>query len=96
MFFSPYSISTVLAMTYAGARGNTEKEMAATLRFTLNRTQLHPAFDALETRWKKVTQEGGIRVHVANSLWPQKDHPFLDGHDRIIAQGDGGYSKTGG
>ena len=31
LFFSPYSISTALGMTYAGARGNTAKEMAQTL-----------------------------------------------------------------
>src|SRR5438552_1113202 len=28
VFVSPYSISAAFAMTYAGARGNTEKEMA--------------------------------------------------------------------
>ncbi len=33
LFFSPYSISTALAMTAAGARGNTEREMATVLHF---------------------------------------------------------------
>ena len=28
IFFSPYSISSALGMTYAGARGNTEKEIS--------------------------------------------------------------------
>jgi serine protease inhibitor len=35
LFFSPHSISTALAMTYAGARGNTAAEMAKTMHFPL-------------------------------------------------------------
>ena len=46
LFFSPYSISIALAMTWAGARGQTESEMASALHFPLDQTQLHPAFDA--------------------------------------------------
>ncbi len=41
MFFSPHSISTALAMTWAGARGHTEKEMATALGFTLGQDRLH-------------------------------------------------------
>jgi len=70
LFFSPHSISTALAMTYAGARGNTESQMAQTLHFTLDQEELHPAFASLETRLKALQEQGKIQLAVANSLWP--------------------------
>lgn len=84
VFFSPYSISTALAMAWAGARGNTEKEMAATLRFTLSQAALHPAFGKLEARLQKAQPAGAIRLSIANSLWPQKDYPFRDDYLSLI------------
>lgn len=44
---SPFSISAALAMTWAGARGETETAMADALRFPLDQDTLHPTFEAL-------------------------------------------------
>jgi|GEM_PF-406282 len=78
LFFSPYSISIALAMTYAGARGHTEKQMAKALRFSLDQKKLHPAFAELESRLNSLQKAGNIKLSVANSLWPQQDCKFLD------------------
>lgn len=78
LFLSPYSISTALAMTYAGARATTETQMARVLRFALPQDELHAAFAELEAHFDKVQQPGDIALLVANSLWPQVGYPFLD------------------
>jgi serpin B len=77
LFLSPYSISTALAMTYAGARGETERQMADVLHFTLEQEQLHPAFAALGSSVKTAGNGSGCTVHVANSLWGQQGYGFL-------------------
>lgn len=45
---SPFSISVALAMTWAGARAETERTMAEALRFPLPQASLHPAYNALD------------------------------------------------
>jgi serpin B len=80
LFFSPYSISTALAMTYAGADGDTAGQMAATLHFDLPAERLHPAFNAyaldLEARAAQATEGTPFELSIANSLWGQRDFPF--------------------
>lgn len=78
IFFSPYSVSTALAMTYAGARGNTEKEIEQTLKFSLKQKKLHSAFAGIESKLNKLQKADNIKLSVANSLWPQQDYKFLD------------------
>jgi serpin B len=83
LFYSPYSISLALAMTYAGARGQTEAEMASTLRFTLPQDRLHTAFNGLDQVLASRGQSArgrngdGFRLHVINALWGQQDYTFL-------------------
>ncbi len=50
LFSSPVSISVALAMTYAGARGDTREQMQETLRFALDDEDLHEAFGELQRR----------------------------------------------
>jgi len=77
-FFSPYSISTALGMTYAGARGKTAEEMAKTMHFTLGQDRLHPAFGALTADLDGTGRDRLYQLSVANALWGQKDYKFVD------------------
>jgi len=77
VFVSPYSISTALAMTYGGARGNTEKQIAATFRFPKEQALVHAAFSALQSNLNAVEKKGAVQLNIANSLWPHKSYPFL-------------------
>ena len=76
LFFSPYSISTCLAMTYAGARGSTATQMARALHFGDDREQLASAFGELQSQLGKAELKPGIELNVANGMWGQQDHPF--------------------
>jgi serpin B len=69
VFFSPFSVSAALGMTCAGARGETERQMAATMRFALPQEKLHPAFAALLSGLQ--ADAPGYRLSVANALWGQ-------------------------
>jgi serpin B len=71
---SPFSISTALAMTYAGARGNTARQIADVLGFTLPDDRLHSAFGEL-VRDLDADREG-YQLSIANRLFGQNGYPF--------------------
>ena len=80
LFYSPYSISIALAMTYAGAQGNTEQQMGDALKFTLPQDRLHPAFNALDLALESRSESAdgeGFTLNIVNRLWGQIDYAFL-------------------
>lgn len=74
LFLSPASISAALAMTYAGAVGETEKQMARVLHFNLPKAKLHAGYGTLTEILN--SQQPGYRLNMANRLWAQKGYPF--------------------
>ena len=95
LFYSPHSISLALAMTYAGARGQTAEQMAATIQFLLEQERLHPAFNRLDV---ELAQRGegaegkdgeGFRLNIVNAIWGQKDYSFLPAFLDVLAENYG-------
>lgn len=78
LFLSPYSISTALQMTAAGARGGTAVEMARVLQLELPLDWAHPASGALVQSLDRGIALGGYRLSVANRLWGQSGYDFLE------------------
>ena len=95
LFYSPYSISTALGMTYAGAVGDTEKQMGSALHFTLPQGQLHPAFNqlALDLASRGQNAQGtngkSFALNIANALWGQQDFTIQSAFLKILAQNYG-------
>lgn len=90
LIFSPYSVSLAFSLAYAGARDETETQMARTLNFLPQETQ-HPAFNAVESRMSGLGEKGGggpslpFRLNVANSGWGQEGYRFEKAYLETLA-----------
>jgi serpin B len=76
MFFSPYSISSALAMTYEGAKGRTAEEMQAVLHLPADKNVMHSDFANINNALNSADKP--YKLSVANALWAQKDYPFKE------------------
>ncbi|XXX80666.1 serpin family protein [Sorangium sp. So ce134] len=99
VIYSPYSVSTALAMTYAGARTATEQAMAATMRFELPQERLHPAFNYVDLQLQKAAENagpstgGGFRLHTANAIWSQVGEAFEKPFLNVLSENYGAHVR---
>lgn len=88
VFFSPYSITTALAMTYEGARGTTAEEMQSVFRFPEDDIERRSSYASLFNEINSGSKD--YKLHTANSLWGQKDYPFLQDYLDVVKNYYGG------
>jgi len=82
LFFSPFSISTALAMTYAGAKKETSLQIRRTMNFPQGKT-FHTDYKHLLEMLKEGTGDK-IKLNFADGLWAQKGYRFLDSYFILV------------
>jgi serpin B len=75
LFFSPYSISSALAITYEGARGRTADEIRAVFHLPADDTVRREGFRAIDAGINRA--DAGYTLRTANALWAEETYPFL-------------------
>jgi serpin B len=100
LIFSPYSISLAFSMAYAGARGETEEQIADVLNYLPQEAQ-HPAFNLLEQRLSSLGDEEvaesspePFRLSIANAAWGQRGYRFERAYLETLAGHYGAGLRT--
>ena len=87
LFFSPYSISSALAITCEGARGTTADEIGAVLYLPENDSLRREGFAAIDAGLNRGS--GNYTLHTANALWAEETYPFLPAYVDVVARWHG-------
>jgi serpin B len=85
VLFSPFSISTALAMTWAGAGGKTAEEMAATLHFAGEPEKTHRGFHLLTENLEQHAGDNAMEVLVSNALWTDERYPLVPRFEQTVS-----------
>lgn len=75
IFFSPFSLSIAMGMTYAGAEGETKKQIADVFNFSINDENLHKELGSLQNQMVNKGNKG-VEISIANQLWADKLYKF--------------------
>ena len=88
IFFSPYSISVALTMTYEGAKGQTAKEMRLVLHIPEDASMRRSSFAKIYNEINKKDKK--YKLSTANALWAQGNYKFLEEYTNNVEKYYGG------
>jgi serpin B len=78
---SPFSISSVMAMAYAGAKGNTEKQMKECMAFPENNKVL---LEGYEDMFNVLKSNENFTLDAANRLFVDSQYKLLDSYMSVV------------
>ncbi len=84
LFFSPFNISTAMAMAWAGATGQTATEIANVFHFASPAVETHRAFNALDQ--SLASDAPHLALHQANAVWTDPQFPPLASYLDTVGQ----------
>jgi len=91
LVFSPYGVQQALAMVYAGAAGETKRQMTEMLGFALLGDRVHPTLNMLASTLAERESEPGtgagheVTLGLASSIWAQRDSTFRGDYLDVLA-----------
>ena len=88
IFFSPFSLSTAMAMTYEGARGQTAQEIKQVFHYPESLEVMREEFAGIINLINK--EDKKYELHTANALWTQKGYPLLTEYVSTVEKYYGG------
>jgi len=91
LFYSPYSISAAVAMTYEGAKAQTAEEMKEVFHFSETNI-LRPNFASIYNELNKKDKK--YQLSTGNALWAQKDYEFLQEYLTTVEEYYGGKAAN--
>ncbi|WP_435360049.1 serpin family protein [Haloarchaeobius sp. DFWS5] len=96
LFLSPISVSLAMAMVWAGARGETETQIAETLHYLGDQSDLHTTFNRLDLALEppEDAEDDAFRLDLVNALWGQESYPFSDDYLDTLAVNYGAGLRT--
>jgi len=82
IFFSPYSLTSALTMTFEGARGPTSDEMRMALYLPSDEVDWRTDLTSFIQRINSPNKDYALSV--ANALWVQKAYPFKEDYLNLV------------
>ncbi|MDO8428894.1 MAG: serpin family protein [Candidatus Diapherotrites archaeon] len=92
VFFSPYSISTAIAMAYEGAQEQTAQEIQTVFGFPVDNSVLRSANASIYNKYNK--KDLNYILSTANALWVQQDYTLLDNYKNVAQNSYGGKASN--
>jgi serpin B len=92
LFFSPWSLSSAMAVTYEGARNKTADEIRDVFYFPDNRSELREGYTGLNAEINQNNPTYTLRT--ANALWTEKSYSFLPEYSHLAQKSYGANAES--